>query len=168
MNKTFRFVLLAILVLAAPVLADNQSAGIGARYHAENSKFADMPYGNGDLSYSVLYEVHEEEAALQFIADYAPSLTGSNNVDYAVTPAVNLILEDHYLRGGLGIMTSYLKSDNPGWTKVYWQFLLGLEVPIMKKFSAEAMAYYPFESWSKLNDFNWKFVEYGLSLKYNF
>jgi len=73
-------------------------------------------------------------------------------------------------QGGLGILSTYT-SGGPGgddWMDLYWQWVLGLNVPLGNRFSLQANAYYVFESWSKLNKFTFEDVEFGGYLSYKF
>jgi hypothetical protein len=66
-------------------------------------------------------------------------------------------------------MGSYVESKEDGgdWTSVYWQLMLGFEIPL-GPVKLEMMAYYPFEGFSDLDDFDFSDIEYGGSLKYYF
>ena len=172
MKKIMRPLTLGGLLAAAPpTLVLGQSAvTAGVRRHAEHSVFTDLPYGNGDLSYALGYELHEQNALWQLAADYAPDITGTNNVHAVFTPQLNLLFKDKIWRAGVGLLDSYIErkgDEQNGWTSPYWQFILGVNIPI-NKFSLGAAAYYPFAHWSELSQFDVRDLDYGVSLSYTF
>ena len=73
-------------------------------------------------------------------------------------------------QGGLGILSTYTKNSvgKDGWMDLYWQWVLGLNVPLGSRLSIQANAYYVFESWSRLNKFAFDDVEFGGFLTYKF
>jgi len=172
--KKFLTALFAIIAIS-PVFAAESSVnmiGVGARYHAESTIYPDLPFGDGDMSYALTYEVHDtgDDYALQFALDYAFdfSKAGSENMDYALTPAANLILKDKIWRGGVGVLKPYVKDDTgTDWADLYYQLFAGLGHRF-GKIEATIMAYYPFESFSDLSDFEGKDLEYGIFASYSF
>jgi len=174
-NLTFLALLAAIVFLKST--ADGFAAGAvssalsaGATYHKDHSVFTELPFGDGDISCQLAYEAHNAAAFWQFVADYAPDLTGTNDVDYAITPQINLLFKDGAWRGGAGALASYLagKGDRESdWTSVYWQFLLGFEVPV-GGLNVGAQALYRFETWGDLGDFDVGDIEYGGWISYHF
>ncbi len=48
-----------------------------------------------------------------------------------MTPLLNLIVKDNYFRGGMGVRATYVETgDGSEWIDPYWQFLLGLNLPL--------------------------------------
>lgn len=140
--------------------ADNVFS-VGGRYHQDHSAFVGLPYGKGDLSYGALYEVREADSVLQLGCSMTPEFKDSEDIDYAVTPELNLLLIDRIFQGGVGILSSYL-SRNEGdseWMDLYWQFLLGLRLDLSKKLTLQVSGSYVFEAWGDLGDFDVKDVE---------
>ncbi|MBI2440108.1 MAG: hypothetical protein HYV35_01930 [Lentisphaerae bacterium] len=168
----------ALVALAGqPAPAESpHSLNLGGRYHTENSVFTNLPFGNADLSYALAYTFAQEHIGLQLGADLAPDVSGArdesntNQIDFVITPQVNLIIKDRAFRGGVGLLTSYIRgdSDEDDWLDPYWQLMLGLSLPLGKKFSVDALAYYVLEKWSNIGDFKPKELEYGLWLNYHF
>jgi hypothetical protein len=145
-----------------------QAIGIGARDHVNHSVYEELPFDDGDITYTLGYEYHDMAGYWQILVGYTPDLE-DKTVDYVITPQLNLIIQDRIFLAGTGVMGSYIESveDGGDWTDVYWQFMLGLEIPL-GPVKLEAMAYYPFDDWSDLNDFDFGDIEYGGSLKYYF
>ena len=119
-------------------------------------------YSKGDLSYGVVYEIHEQDTSvLQLGCSMTPEFEDSPDLDYAVTPELNLMMKDRVFQGGVGIMSSYL-SKNIGdseWMDLYWQILLGMRLDLSKKVSLQLNGSYVFESWGDLGEFDFRDVE---------
>jgi hypothetical protein len=164
--------LLFALVTAA--WADPHAMTVGVRRQVDHSAFTELPYGDGDLSYLLAYEYHEQAAFWQLGASYTPDVSGTNatggEVDSVITPQLNLVFKDSYWRAGIGVLDGYEQAASGGtndWTGVYWQFILGAEVPV-RKFSVGVQAFYTFHKWRSLSDFDARDIEYGGSLTYHF
>lgn len=148
---------------------------IGGRYHARQSSFDDLPFGNGDISYLLAYNYLWRASIWQAGIDVGPDVSGKmpetgQNVDVALTPQFNLIFRDSYFRGGAGIRTSYLRGgDGEGkWLSPYWQLQLGLCFPIYGPISIDLGVYYVLEQWQKIGDFRFNDLEYGALINYAF
>jgi len=166
--KKVVFVLAVICctVSASTAFAESGSKfGVGGRWHRSHSVYTELPFDDGDLAYGLTYEIHENDAYWQVAVTYAPDITGTNSVDSAITPQLNLILKDGRWRGGVGALSSYTMSDDEDdWTDIYWQFILGLHLGSSSRPGIDVLAYYPFESWSDLGDFDARDIEFGLWL----
>jgi len=146
----------------------------GARRHAEHSAFKELPFADGDMSYTVGCEYHDLSGYWQFIVGYAPDVGTnttpnaagvSNKVDYVLTPQLNMLVVDGIWIGGMGVMASQVKTElTDDWTDIYWQFMFGIEIatPIIR---LEILAYYPFENWGELSEFDFGDIDYGGALK---
>jgi hypothetical protein len=155
---------------AAPAKASESTLGLGFRTHAAQTTFKDYPFDDGDISYGIAYEFHEEAAYWQLAVDYAFDLGGTNAIDSVVTPQINLVFKDGVWRGGLGALSSYISpSDDTKaeWSDIYYQFLLGIGVPL-GKLGLDVMAAYPFSDWGELGDFDAGGIEVVVWLKYFF
>ena len=103
------------------------------------------------------------------ICSAAPSLSGNVEADYAITPQLNLLFKDRMLQGGVGILSTYTTGGpQDDWTDLYWQFLVGLSFPVSAKLKLDVMAYYPFDSWGNLDQFEFEYIEYGAWIGYQF
>lgn len=166
------FALLAAAVVPGAAHAGATAVGALARFHEEHTVFEEYPFTGGDISYGFALEYHEDAAYWQVAVLYAekpgPS-TATNNLDYVLTPQVSLIFKDGPWRGGLGVLASLLEDEVEGsdWTDIYWQFVLGLTFPVMG-LHLDARAFYVFESWSDVNEFEFEDIEYGVGISYFF
>lgn len=147
------------LVLAAVMQAGAQSSmlGVGGRYHQQHSAFIALPYAEGDLSYGLLYEALEKgTSVLQIGCSMTPEFKENDTLDYAVTPELNLLMQDRIFQGGVGIMSSYLSRTvgESDWMDLYWQLLLGVRLDLSKSMSLQVNGSYVFESWGDLGDFD--------------
>lgn len=168
---------LALALLVHPALAESpHSLSVDGRYHTENTVFSDLPFGNADLSYGLAYTFAEEHVALKLGADFTPDVSGTrdlpntNKTDFVITPQANFIIKDRMFRGGVGILTSYIRDDKGDgeWLDIYWQLMLGLSVPLFNHISLEGNVYYVLERWDQITEFRLKEIEYGLWVNYTF
>lgn len=172
--KTLKFLFSVGVILTmlsgAAMAAGNQTVDAGARYHIQHSEFTDLPFGDGDLSYGIGYEISDENGMLQAICGFTPEFGDREDLDYGITPELNLLALDRYVQGGLGILTTYTRNGNgdDDWMDMYWQWILGFNIPLASQLSLQANAYYVFESWSKLHKFDVSDVEFGGYLGYKF
>lgn len=163
----------AFLVLLSGARGENRF-DLGGRYHQDHSVFGELPYGDGDLSYAVGYEYGEEMGAWQLALDWAPHVTGTSSngvvrdVDSTITPQVNLLLRDKLFELGVGGLISYLSGDDSDWTDVYWQFIAGLRIPLSGGLDLALNAYYPFDEWGHIKEFEAGDIDYGLWLSFRF
>ncbi len=118
-------------------------------------------------------EFHEATAywllALGWV--HNPSGFEEADVNYGLTPELNLILKDRAFIGGAGILRSYISSDEDdvsGWSKTYYQLLLGFNFSMGRRVTLSTFAVYPFARWSRLRDFSGSDLEYSLGLSYRF
>lgn len=159
----------AVVSSAQDPVVGRSMVSVGARQHAAHSEFEELPFDDGDISYGVAYEYHEMTGYWQVALDYAPDVSGTNSTDYVVTPQISLIFKDRAWRGGLGLLKSYIR-DNDGeadWTDFYWQMILGLDIPLLGM-EFNVLAYYVFEEWGEVGDFDVDELEFGAWLKFSF
>lgn len=164
------FVALMINRSAALAAADPGALAAGVRLHRAHSVFTALPFGDDDWSYQLAYEYHENNSFWQLAVGYAPDVTGSNGVDYVLTPQINLLLQQGAWHEGLGVLGSYIKPSDSGdseWSSVYWQLILGFEIPVAGV-NIGADAYYKFEDWRELDEFDFDDVEFGGWISYRF
>jgi len=171
--KTKRFSILtgliALALTSTTAMAGSSVAAVGARYQTDHSVFTDLPFDDGDISYALAYEYDETDALWQLAVSYCPDVTGSNQVDYVITPQISLILRDGIWRAGTGVLMSYIHDEDIGgdWTDLYWQLLAGIQLPFFGlRIGAEAV--YVYESWGDLGDFDSDDLEYNGWLGFEF
>ncbi len=143
---------------------------LGARYHTKHSEFVSLPYADGDMTYGVGYEIHEDNALLQLACGFTPEFSDNKDLDFGVTPELNLLMKDGIYQGGVGILSTYTSGgeEDGDWMDMYWQLVLGLNIPLGKRLSLQANAYYVFEEWGKLGDFKPEDIEFGGYIGYKF
>jgi hypothetical protein len=175
--KAIQTTLLLALLGSAAITASGASPeqhhglGAGVRVLQHHDHFADLPYDGGDLAYGLAYEYHEAMALWQIACFYAPTVGDENTVvNYVITPELNLMFKDSIWRGGLGILDSYIDSDITGgdWTDVYWQFILGLDIPLGRSIHLVAQAHHVFETWGEAGQVDVGEFEYTGWLSYRF
>lgn len=171
-KKFLLFVLVTAGFCGAAFAARPKHSAIdaGVRYHQDHSAYEALPFGDGDLSYTLGYEYHLKDYYLQMGADFCPDATGTNDVDFVATPELNLFATDGAWEAGVGIRDSYIsdKNDtNEDWTGIYWQLILGVTLPVFS-IPVRLQALYPFESWGDISDFEFGDIEYAASLKLAF
>jgi hypothetical protein len=149
--------------VVAPAPAAETVAAAGIRYHRQNPRLEELPFDDGDLSYGLALEYSETAAYWQLAVQYAPDVTGgTNEIDYIITPQLNLLFTERGWTGGVGALASYIVDETEEeWTDVYWQFILGLKVPLLDRLSLDAHAYYVFEGWDELNGFDVESLEFA-------
>jgi len=162
MNIIYRFrwisfaLSIALALLIRPALAESpHSLSVDGRYHTENTVFTDLPYGNADISYGLAYTFTEEHVGLKLGADFSPDVSGTretphtNKTDYVITPQVNFIVKDQMFRGGIGILTSYIRDDKGegDWLGSLLANDAGTLHPPGQELSVEGNVYYVLERW---------------------
>jgi len=177
---------IAFVMTLSPILAasgssdDNNAIVIGGRYHAASHVLSQYPFDK-DYSYLLGYEYHDASAYWQLGVGFAPQASSTNaaNVDYVVTPQLNLIFKDGVFKGGVGVLVSYLSkkddtknalsnsTEDKEWTDFYWQVMLGVGLPV-GKITLDAFAYYPFKDFDSFDNFKTKDIEYGAWVGYKF
>lgn len=163
-----------LLTMQAPAVAGH-ALSAGARYHMRHSEHLELPFDKGDMSYLLGYEYHEGDAFWQLLVGFAPDISEGKDgrgsgIDSVITPQLNLLFKDRNWLGGVGALASYIKTEDrdvSDWTDIYWQLMLGFQIPL-PAFHVEFMAYYPFEKWKTLRNFDARDIEYGLLLKFKF
>lgn len=182
------FVLTCSLMIGATALAESKPSsalGVGVRHHMAQSSYTDYPFEDGDLSYGLSYEIRDAAGCWQLAVDYAADTAEdqANSADHVVTPQINMLLQDSFWRGGLGIGANYIQytdealeaseSDEntgdvleDGWNDIFYQFLLGVSLPL-GPVSLDVLAAYPFDNWGDLGDFKGNNIEVALWLKFS-
>jgi len=143
--------------------------GVGLRQHATQLTFEDYPFSDKDMSYSLLYQYHDLEGYWQLGLNYTPNIDGTNQIEQALTPEIDLIMTENNWRLGAGVLKSSLRSDDGTreWTDVYWQFIVGYRVKLAG-INLDLSVFYPFPEFNKLGDFDASDLEYGASAVFRF
>ena len=143
----------------------------GGRVHMAQPRISGLPYERGDLTGAVGVEFRDSEAYWQVLVDGVETLVGArSDRDRAVTPQINLIFRDRMFVGGFGALVSYLVSeeDDNRWSRLYYQALLGLELPVGRRLNVSAFAAYPYQRWRNLYRFRSAEIEYSFGASFRF
>lgn len=158
-----------LLISTVLGLASGSVISAGTRYHINHSIFEELPFDDGDFSYCLAYEYHEDAGYWQIGVDYAPDVTGAESTDYVITPQINLVFKDGIWLGGVGALRSYINDETAGgdWIDLYWQLLLGVQLPLFG-LKVDLQTYYTFEEWDKVDEFDTDDLEFGVWLNFSF
>ena len=144
------------------------AVSVGPRIHSDHSTFIDLPYGDNDIGYDLALEAHDEDGYARLGVEYAPDVSGIDGTDFVITPHIDIIYQDRIFIGGVGLLDSYVNnSTGDDWTGIYWQLNLGLSFNF-EVITVAAQAYYTFDKWGDISDFETKDLEYGATIAYNF
>lgn len=177
----FSLLVMLLFVLSASAGGGRRWAG-GLRQHADHSVAEEIPFGNNDVSYGVAYEVYDSGGLWQFAVSLTPDVSERENVDtnnlmtvdQVITPELNLIMQDGPWLMGVGALMSYVEQENSEgedeteWTDVYWQFMLGFQMPFTQSSKLKICAYYPFEDWGDIGDFEFDDLDFGGWVSFRF
>lgn len=165
---TSLMIVLSLLFATAAQAAGKSQQRIGGnvRYHAGQDTPVAAPFDD-DVSYGVVYEYQEGGTFWQFAVSYADSM-GSNDVDYVITPEINLMVSDGAWRGGAGVLASHISAESGSdWSDIYYQFILGLDIPL-GALALSVQAYYVFDDFDGLSEFDFDEIEVSGTLMYRF
>jgi len=161
-----RFCLFLLMLSPLFVPAD---VAIMAKKHTTHKEFDRRPYGNDDISYGAFLEFMEGPAGWRLGAMYATDLSGTYDADSVITPELTLLLQDGIWETGISILRDYLDSDEKsGWDKLYYQVQLGVNLPVGPNASVGIAAFYTLEKLSKITDFSFGDLDYGLVARIRF
>ena len=143
---------------------------LGARYHSEVTVPPEVHYAKGDTSYLFGYRYTESQISWHLAAEYAPNVGVSNNVDYAVTPQINLLFADSVFLFGAGALMSYVQDPerDDKWSAVYFHLMAGLELPLGQRWSLAALAEFPFKKSRDFKEFDLQHVDVLGMVSYRF
>lgn len=147
----------------------SHNLGIGMRFHKEHSNFESLPFSNGDKSYTISYEYHEGIGYWLLGVGFTPDLKEDESVEKIITPQLSLIIKDRIYRAGVGILKSYISDKDKILedTDIYYQFSLGLSIPMFSKFSIDVSSLYAFEKWGDIK-FKFEDVDYSVIINFTF
>ena len=168
--------LLAALLAGFAVVASGESASgtsawtLGARYHSEVAVPTEVHYAKGDLSYLLGYRYTENKVSWHLAAEYAPNVGVSNNVDYAITPQLNLLFADRMFLFGAGALMSYVHDPalDDKWSSLYFHLMAGLEFQLSQRWSLAVLAEFPFKKSKDFKELDLKHVDVLGMLSYRF
>ncbi len=139
------------------------------RFHKTHSNFEDLPFKEGDKTYTISYEYHEGIGYWLLGVGFTPELEEDESIEKIITPQLSLVFKDRIYRAGVGILKSYVSDEDElvQDTDIYYQFNIGINIPIFSKFSVDVNSLYSFEKWSDIK-FKFKDVDYGVTINFTF
>lgn len=170
------FAVLASTTTAAPrgkttrTISGRHTLTASARYYGDHSAYTNRPFQKDDVGFGLSYEYHDAAGFLQFGLEFC-SRPGAETDGFALTPFGSLCFQDRWLFAGLGIRKPYFldtDQESRGWNDLYFNWLLGIEVPIGNRLSLNLTGFYDFYKWQELDEFKFNDLEVsaGLSLKF--
>jgi len=167
--KTLTSISLVLILCVSSAQAGSrikQRLGVGARYHAEQDTELEVAFDD-ETTYGLVYEYHEGGTFWQLGAQYGTGL-GTNEVDYVITPEINLLVSDGAWRGGIGALASYVSTDEDSdWSDIYYQLILGFDMPL-GGMALSIQAAYVFEDFDELDEFDFDEMDWSGYLMYQF
>jgi len=150
----------------------HSAVNFGMIQHSDHPAEQEIPFGNGDLSYLLAYEYHEGNSFWQLgvaLTPHASATSTVGSVESVVSPQLNLIYKRNRFLAGAGVTKHYMKfPDKSLWSDFFWNFQLGICLPISESFELRAAGHYQFRNFSDLGDFNFNAMEWGINLAYSF
>lgn len=161
--------LLLGLFFSAPLFAQNAVSIIGRQYVQREDSFTNRPYGKDDVSYGAYWEVFEGIGGWRLGASYASGLSGPGEADSVITPELTLLGAEGIWESGFSLMIDYIDYEtDTDWSDLYYQFQLGINIPLGKAFQLGANAYFPFSDLGDFKDIDFSELDYGVSLRARF
>ena len=151
-------------------VSDNTTHNIsfGGKYHFDYAWFDEIPIEEGDYSYQLFYEMHNNFAYWQIGGSYTPG-PDDDRFDDIITPQINLIAKDRFYRIGMGALMSNVKIDGDSdWTRVYWQVIFGVGIPLGDSLSIDLYGHYLFKHWKAIWDPIAEAPEVSLTISFTF
>ena len=106
-------ILVSIVCLTQMANAETDTSwSFGVRQHAAQPDFPDISFGDGDISYGLAITAGDASGYWQGALLYTPDIEGVDDLDYALTPQINLILTENLWRMGVGGAATYISSES--------------------------------------------------------
>ena len=159
------FALTAVLLCISQFAsaAGDLAWGFGIRQHSEQPDFPEISFGEGDLSYGLSIQANDAKGYWQACLLYTPDIDGVDDLDYALTPQLNLIMIEGPWRLGVGGARTYVKTEaESGWNDFHWQLIGGIGLPAMGTLSLDVHAIYVFDEWGNVGEFDSDNLEYAI------
>ena len=175
MHRSLFLAAAALLAAVLPARAGKQPsfgvAGI-ARYHQSHTAVREWPFDKGDMSYGASLRFYDGMGFLELGCEFAADPTADDKVlDQVVTPFARLALKDQGFVAAFGVRDNYVTFDDDGrddeWTDLLYEFHLGLEFDVGPLFVGGG-AYYSFDDWGDLGDFDADDLEFGAHVGFAF
>ena len=172
-NTLLRAAVVAACLPVAAASAGQQSLGIvgNVRYHQTHTAVREWPFDKGDLSYGASLLIYDGMGYIELGCNYAPDPTADEVLDEVITPFARLVIEDRCVTAGIGVRDNYVTftddERDAEWTDLLYEFHLGLEFTLGPVVLGGG-AYYSFDDWDDLKDFDVDDLEYGIHAGFSF
>ena len=157
-------IVLFVCVSQMSLATGNTAWNVGVRQHAAQPDFPDISFGDDILSYGISMSAYDAGGYWEAGILYTPEIDGIDDMDYALTPQLNLVMTENFWRMGLGGARTYVNGDgdDSGWRDFFWQMIIGLGLPGVGSANLEVRAIYIFDDWGDIGDFDTDNLEYAL------
>jgi hypothetical protein len=165
----FPLFLLALALGGASLAQTTSLTAIGKRHSDRADTIGDRPYGKDDISYGVFLDLFDGLGGWRLGASFSDDLSGAGEADSVITPEIALMAQDGFWETGISVLRDYVETaETSEWNSFYYQFFLGINIPLSKSLMIGAAAYYPFDSFSEIRDFSSGDLDFGVSLRLRF
>lgn len=164
--------LLLFLPVAAFAAGRSQKLGVvgHARYHQTHTAVREWPFDKDDMSYGAGLLFYDGMGYLELGCEYAPD-PNYDAIDEVITPFARLVITDMCVAAGIGVRDNYVffadKERKDDWTDLLYEFHLGLDFSF-SPITIGGGAYYSFDDWNDLKDFDVDDLEYGIHVGFCF
>ena len=176
MKHHIPFPAVAALLLFLPIaaFAAGRSPKLGvigsARYHQTHTAVLEWPFDKDDMSYGAGLLLYDGMGYVELGCEYAPD-PSYDAIDEVITPYARLVIEDMGVAAGIGVRDNYVffsdKERKDDWTDLLYEFHLGLGFTLGRIIIGGG-AYYSFDDWDDLKDFDFDDLEYGIHVGFAF
>ncbi|OGV62162.1 MAG: hypothetical protein A2498_14095 [Lentisphaerae bacterium RIFOXYC12_FULL_60_16] len=150
----------------------NSRWGAGARLYAarDEAPVRGIPVTSDEGAAVLAYEFHENNAFWQLAVNYLPRIDGTNGLDYAVTPEINLVYKQSAWQMGVGVYNHHVwdAEGEHDWAGTLWQIMLGLNIPLGRSLSLDLSTFYATPKLDQLQDFDTKHLDYRILATFTF
>lgn len=161
--------ILLCLFLSTPLFAQRDFTVIVKQHDMREDSFPERPYGKDDTSYGVYMDIYDGIGGWRFGASYASDLSGTGEADSVITPEITLLGAEGSWMTGISIMMDYIDDENgTDWSDLYYQFQLGLNIPLGDRFKAGIHAFFPFSGLGDFVDISFGELDYGITVSASF
>ncbi len=158
------------LFLSAPLFAQQKGITLtGRQYVLREDSFTDRPYGEDDISYGAYLDMFDGIGGWRIGASYATGLSGPGEADSVITPEITLLGAEGVWESGFSVMMDYIDDETgTDWSDIYYQFQLGLSIPVGGTFQLGIHGYFPVSDMGDFLDISFSEIDYGVSLRAKF
>lgn len=163
------FYLCLLLFLSAPVFAQKAVSVIARQYVEREKSYLDRPYSKDDMSYGLYFDVFDGIGGWRVGASYASDLTGVGDAKSVITPELTLLGKEGIWDSGFSVMIDYVDTEEgTEWGDIYYQFQLGLIIPLGGRLELGASMFFPFTDLGDFRDIGFNELDLGLLVRAKF